>query len=186
MTLEGGAPRDEFRLAGVFELGPHSNGIDVANERTTIVLGDFTQVIPAGSFVSEEDGAYRLDGVPGGIVRARISDDGQFSVTATRLDLLQVSRSDPVPISLAIGDDVGNTTVQLTRSGQFTLETRPALDFFGVVEAVEHQALHVRNGEETHKVVLTDDTNVLLIHKQDARAGDSGGRRPGCGLTGGA
>ena len=172
VTLEGGAPRDEFRLAGVFELGPHSNDIDIANERTTIILGDFTQVIPAGSFVPEEDGAYRLDGVPGGIVRAQISDDGQFSVTATRLDLLRVSRSDPVPISLAIGDDVGNTTVQLTRSGQFTLETRPALDFFGVVEAVEHQTLHVRKGEETHKVVLTDDTNVRLIHKQDARAGD--------------
>ena len=172
VTLEGGAPRDEFRLAGVFELGPHSNGIDVANERTTIILGDFTQVIPAGSFVPEEDGGYRLDGVPGGIVRARIRDDGQFSVTATRLDLLQVSRSDPVPISLAIGDDVGNTTIQLTRSGQFTLETRPALDFFGVVEAVEHQTLHVRTGEETHKVALTDDTNVRLMHKQDAFAGD--------------
>ena len=93
-------------------------------------------------------------------------------MTATRLDLLSVSRSAPVPVSLAVGDDTGKTTIQLTRSGEFTLETRPALDFFGIIEAVEHQALHVRTGEETHKVVLTDDTNVRLMHKQDALSGD--------------
>ena len=108
VTLEGGAPRDEFRLEGVFELGSSQQRDRCsANEQNHhCPLETSPKLIPAGSFVPEEDGGYRLDGVPGGIVRARINDDGQFSVTATRLDLLlSVSRSDPVPISLAIGDD---------------------------------------------------------------------------------
>ena len=172
VTLEGGAPRDAFHLEGIFELGDHSNGIDVENEQTTVTFGDFTQVIPAGSFISEEDGGYRLDGVPGGIVRAQIKDDGRFSVTATHLNLPNVSRSAHIPVSLAIGDDVGKTTVQLTRSGQFTLETRPALDFFGIVEAVEHRTLHVRTEGETREVAITDSTAVRLMHKQDANIGD--------------
>ena len=113
-TLEGGAPRDEFHLEGIFELGPHSNGIDIANERIIIKFGDFTQALPAGSFVPEEDGGYRLDGVPGGIVHAQIKDDGLFSVTATRLELSKVSLVEPVTVSLSIGDDVGKTTIQLT------------------------------------------------------------------------
>ncbi len=171
-TLEGGAPRDEFHLEGIFELGPHSNGIDIANERIIIKFGDFTQALPAGSFVPEEDGGYRLDGVPGGIVHAQIKDDGLFSVTATRLELSKVSLAEPVTVSLSIGDDVGKTAVQLTRSEEFILKTRPALDFFGIVETVEQHTLHVRAGEQTHKVALTNDTIVRLMHKLEAGAGD--------------
>ena len=171
-TLEGGAPRDEFHFEGIFELGPHSNGIDIPNERVIIKFGDFTQALPAGSFVPEEDGGYRLDGVPGGIVHAQIKDDGRFSVTATRLELSRVSLAEPVAVSLSIGDDVGKTAIQLTRSEEFILKTRPALDFFGIVEAVEQQTLHVRAGEQTHKVALTNDTIVRLMHKLEAGAGD--------------
>ena len=171
-TLEDGAPRDEFYLEGIFELGPHSNGIDIANDRIIIKFGDFIQALPAGSFVPEGDGGYRLDGVPGGIVHAEIKEDGRFSVTATRLELSKVSLAEPVAVSLSIGDDVGKTAIQLTRSEEFILKTRPALDFFGIVEAVEQRTLHVRAGEQTHKVALTNDTIVRLMHKLEAGPGD--------------
>ena len=171
--LEGGAPRDEFLVEGVFETGGFSNGISVPNEVVTVTFDGFTQTIPAASFVRESNGlGFQYDGVSGGVTRFIIRDDGQFLVKAEMLKLPGVGLEPPVSFSLRIGDDVGETAISLDDEGPFRLQTRQTLDFFGTVVSVGDGVLTARTVSGIIKVPVTADTSIRLSHRSDAGPSD--------------
>jgi len=51
---------------------------------------------------------------PRGITRMEITDGGQFKVRAEGLDLSGIDPNNPIPFSLQIGNDIGETEIQLT------------------------------------------------------------------------
>ena len=171
--LEGGAPRDEFLVEGVFETGSFSNGISVPNEVVTVTFDGFTQTIPAASFARESNGlGFQYDGASGGVTRFIIRDDGQFLVKAEMLKLPGVGLEPPVRFSLSIGDDVGETTISLDDEGPFRLQTRQTLDFFGTVLSVGDGVLTAKTVSGIIKVPVTADTSIRLSHRPDAGPSD--------------
>jgi hypothetical protein len=171
--LEGGAPRDEFLVEGVFETGSFSNGISVPNEVVTVTFDGFTQTVPAASFFRESNGlGFQYDGASGGVTRFIIRDDGQFLVKAEMLKLPGVGLDSPVSFSLRIGDDVGETAISLDDEGPFRLQTRQTLDFFGTVLSVGEGVLTAKTVSGVIKVSLTSDTSIRLSHKPDAEPSD--------------
>ena len=119
---------DEFEIEGTLAFGSTNNGIDVLNEDVTVVLGTFTERIPAGSFVREDDdGAFEFehdddadDGEGGnGITDMEIRDDGTFQVDAENVDLSGLDLSVPVPFALRVGDDLGSVAIPFDEDGEF-------------------------------------------------------------------
>lgn len=121
VELDRGATRDRFRVQGVFELGAGNNGIDVLNEDVTVTFDGFTEtIIPAGSFFRDDDDeGFQYNGFPVGIKRISIRDDGKFEVRARGLDLSGIDLDNPVPFSLQIGDDFGETEITFDDKGRF-------------------------------------------------------------------
>ena len=115
VELEG-SDRDQFEVEGRFKLGATSNGIDVLNEDVEVTFDGFTQTIPAGSFFRDDE-RFRFNGAPGGITQFDIRDDGEFQVEARDLALSGIGS--PVPFSLRIGDDRGNTEIPFDAEGEF-------------------------------------------------------------------
>lgn len=103
---------DQFGVIGRFILSTSSDGLDVLNEEVVVIFDGFSESIPAGSFVREEE-RFRFIGAPGGITLMEISDGGQFKVRAEGLDLSGLDPNNPIPFSLQIGNDIGETEIQV-------------------------------------------------------------------------
>jgi uncharacterized repeat protein (TIGR03803 family) len=106
---------DVFRLRSEFILGKTSNGIDPPNEAVTLQLGPFTATIPAGSFNGHGYGPFFFEGAAGGAkLKARIAPTGanRFAFFAKARDADLGGITNPVPVTLTIGDDSGTATVK--------------------------------------------------------------------------
>ncbi len=103
---------DRFQVRGSFTLGDGSNGIDPANEDVTVTLAGFSETIPAGSFSSLKFHRWQYLGPRSGALRrVVIREDGRFLVEAEGIDLTGIDLDNPVPFSLQVGDDIGETTI---------------------------------------------------------------------------
>jgi len=119
IAIDRKAKKDAFALESSFTLSSSaSNGIHPAAESVTLKVGGFSVALPPGSFKKHEDGLFVFHGVVDGAkIEALIKRTGTlryaFLVTARSVDLTGVKN--PVPVTLAIGDDSGATSVNAIR-----------------------------------------------------------------------
>jgi len=114
-TLVGG---DRCLMGGQFRLGEKSNGVQLLWEDLTINVGTYSLTVPAGSFnVAGTD--YNWHGkIDGSVVGVLLEDQGMdhfsFAVAIGSVDLGEIPGR--TRVSLAIGDDEGSFTANLTGS----------------------------------------------------------------------
>jgi hypothetical protein len=80
----------------------------------TLQVGTFTTTIPPGSFKLANAGTFTFSGVINGVTfQVRIAPMGapQYSFQAQASSASLTGTVNPVPVTLAIGDDGGTTSV---------------------------------------------------------------------------
>ena len=113
--------RDRVQVEGELTLGEDSNGIDPVNEKVVVTVGSTSISIDDG-FVAVGSG-FEFEGTIGGVdVKMEIEqtdiDTFEFKVKAKGLSITDISN--PVEITLRIGDDIGTAPVRL--EGKLKLE----------------------------------------------------------------
>jgi hypothetical protein len=114
ITLGPRTGSDAFQERATFTLGPATNGINPPTEAVSLQIGTFSTIIPAGSFQAGPHGQFTFDGVINGVtLEVRIAPQGGnsfiFQAEGTNADLS--GTTNPVTVTLTIGDDSGTTTV---------------------------------------------------------------------------
>jgi hypothetical protein len=115
IDLEHKPTKDRFELLSSFTLGTASNGINPAAEPVTLKTGTFTTTIPPGSFKDIGQGIFVFRGVIGGVrLEALIAPTGssRYALVAAAQDANLTGTTNPVPVTLTIGDDCGTASVQ--------------------------------------------------------------------------
>lgn len=125
--LDFEADDKRFQIKGSFRLGTNSNGIDPLNEDVALQIGEFSAVVPAGSFKlfphgdrdddqdanRDDHKRYIFKGTINGLrleIQIRSTDEGEFRFQAAGRGegLTQIMK--PVKVRLMIGDDGGTAT----------------------------------------------------------------------------
>lgn len=104
----------KFSLNSSFTLGAGSNGINPVTEDVTLQIGPYSVTITAGSFTKNKKGAYVFAGTVGGAaVQFRINPVGgnSYTLQATGSGANLTGISNPVTVTLTIGDDTGSTQI---------------------------------------------------------------------------
>ena len=102
-----------------FSLGSGSNGLDPPKEIVTLQLtggrGAFSVSIPAGSFKTERDGAFKFQGTINRVKFAasiRPARGGAFEFEMETEDANLKGFANPVTLTLILGDDGGSRAVR--------------------------------------------------------------------------
>ena len=106
---------DGFRLRSEFILGQSSNGIDPPTEPLTLQIGAFTTTIPLGSFKGKGFGPFTFHGVIDGVaLYVEIEPTGakRYKLEAAGRNANLAGTTNPMPVTLIIGDDSGTTSVK--------------------------------------------------------------------------
>ena len=106
-----------FDLNSSFTLGAGSNGINPVTEDVTLQIGPYSVTIPAGSFTKNNKGSYVFAGTVGGVaVEFRINPVGgnSYTLQAEGSGANLTGISNPVTVTLTIGDDAGSTQITAT------------------------------------------------------------------------
>jgi YVTN family beta-propeller protein len=104
----------QFAINASFTLGATSNGINPPTEPVTLQIGGFTVTIPPRSFVpSGQPGYWTFVGVINGenltvMIKQRTGNNYIFGIIAKNV---QLSVTNPVTVTLTIGNDKGSTSV---------------------------------------------------------------------------
>lgn len=103
----------QFDVKGAFNLGIHSSGIDPLSEDVALQVGDFSAVIPGGSFRSVGRGRqFKFEGAINGLpleVDIKQSEGGGFTFSAEGKTSVPIGLTTPTTISLSVGEDGGTT-----------------------------------------------------------------------------
>ncbi|MFQ5741652.1 MAG: FG-GAP repeat protein [Acidobacteriota bacterium] len=115
------ATKYRLEVRGRFVLGASSDGIAVPYEDVTVTFNAYSETIPAGSFIRDDDDdeGFQFNGASGGITQIKIWNDGRFRVKARGLDLSGIDLTNPVPFSLQIGDDLGVAEIPFDHKGRW-------------------------------------------------------------------
>lgn len=110
----GSWPKPRFQLKAKFTQGAGAEAIDPVTQPVKLTVGTYTVTIPAGSFRALRDGAYVFEGaIDGTELRVHIlqteANSYRVHVDAACVDL--TASSNPVPVSLYIGQNNGATEV---------------------------------------------------------------------------
>jgi hypothetical protein len=121
--LERKPNKDRFELESSFTLSSTAPGIHPHRDQVTLQIGALSITIPPGSFKKHEgenedeheDGFFTFHGVINGVrLEALIKRTGTlryaFEAEARHANL--AGTTNPVPVTLTIGDDSGTTTVK--------------------------------------------------------------------------
>ena len=109
----------EIEILSSFTLGAGSAGIDPATEFVALQVtggtATYSTTIPAGSFRAVTGRGYRFQGIVSGVkmlaaIRPLRGETFEFELETERAKL--VGMSNPVTVSLAIGDDSGSRSVR--------------------------------------------------------------------------
>jgi hypothetical protein len=111
--------RDQFTVRGTLVKDENSDGTNVLEEDVTVVFGEFSQIIPAGSFVQIRRETYRYDGSTGGITRMTMRSNGNYTINAQGLELNDIDFSNPIPLSIQVGNDRGTVNIPFNDNGRF-------------------------------------------------------------------
>jgi hypothetical protein len=111
----GPPPEDTFNLHSGFTLSSSaSNGINPVTEPVTLQVGTVITTISPGSFSMHKNGSFTFAGLIGGVnLDALIKPTGtlRYEVHAKGQGASLTGTTNPVPVSLTIGDDTGTTSV---------------------------------------------------------------------------
>ncbi len=111
-------PKDWLQVAGTLTEFSNGDGLNFLTDAVTIVLGNLSWNLPAGSFVLD-DGEYEYKGGHTGLTEFEVEDNGKFKMKVKRMDLSGLPFATPIPFSVTIGNDFGQTTVTFnTRRGK--------------------------------------------------------------------
>jgi uncharacterized repeat protein (TIGR03803 family) len=115
-----------FQLKANFTQGAGAEAIDPVTQPVKLIVGTYTVTIPAGSFRALKTRAYLFDGaINGTALQALIMQTEAKSylvdVDASCVDL--TASSNPVPVSLYIGQNNGTTEVTANFEGRATILT---------------------------------------------------------------
>ena len=107
---------DEFAMRALFTLGTASNGINLATDSLTFTFGPGHWTVPAGSFeeIRAGSGWFKFQGFIGTTFLALVigrHPNGSFEFDASGTGAELTGISNPVPVSLTIGNDSGSATV---------------------------------------------------------------------------
>jgi len=102
--------RGKLKIRGEINLENSANGINLSEEEVTLKIGSFVEILPIGSFRKKKNGKkfiYRNKN-PSGITRMQINiQKSEFEATIKRIDTSTFDTLQPVIVSLAIGNDLG-------------------------------------------------------------------------------
>jgi hypothetical protein len=117
LNMDGEANDDKFQLNARFSLGQVNNGIDPSAEDVTLILGDISKTIPAGSFTRNKQGVFRFAGIVDTTqlsVTIRPTKTGfEFDSKGSALDFDESKL--PLVIGLTIGNDFGSALLANTQ-----------------------------------------------------------------------
>jgi hypothetical protein len=110
--------RKGFDEKSIFALGADSQGIDPAIQAVTLQIGTYSALIPPKSFHRNSKGAYVFEGRISGVkLEIKITPLGQnrfaFKAEGTGVNLTELT--DPVTVTLTIGNNTGVTTTVADR-----------------------------------------------------------------------
>ncbi len=116
--------KDWVEVEGEVDLGEESNGVDLSAEEVEVTVGTSSIAIPAGLFMPVGS-RFEYEGtIYGAKVKMKIkethSDVFEFKMKAKGLSVTDISN--PVAITLRIGDDIGTAMVRLKGKLQFDEE----------------------------------------------------------------
>lgn len=143
----GGGASGRVELVGTFTPGPSGDGIDALREDVAIALGPFDQTFPAGAFRRDRRTGgwkYESDGTDG-FDEVKIGADGSFKVEGRGLDLEGLDLSQPVPLALRIGNDLGSFAIPFGEDGEYRAPAAVA----GALEFAGDEDLGIRPGRIT-------------------------------------
>jgi len=113
-------PPPSFNLSTSLTLGANSNGISPLTEAVTLQVGPYQVTIPPGSFQliknGSKKGSYSFSGIIGGVTLSvqiappAVTGDG-WSLKASGTPVNLTAVSNPVTVTITIGDDTGTTSV---------------------------------------------------------------------------
>jgi hypothetical protein len=112
LSLTGEIKSDQFKVNGTFTLGAGNNGINLATETFTLQVGSYTISVAPGSFTPT--GKY--EAIVGGVaVKLQLTYMGgsTWQLKAEAKGCGKVANSNPVTITLTVGDDTGTTNATL-------------------------------------------------------------------------
>jgi hypothetical protein len=114
LAMKPGAKDGTFTLSGAFGLDAASDGVNPAEEAVTLQVGDYTTMIPAGSFKSNKAGKYVYNKIlPEITLIITITPFGganySFAATAKATDLTR--KVIPIEVGLSIGNEGAHTTL---------------------------------------------------------------------------
>lgn len=114
----GSSPNtDSFDFASRLTLGTNGAAFNPAADVVSLKIGAVTTTIPAGSFKTDESGAFAFAGLIGGVnVRASLEPEGSYGckvkMSGTGASVTGVTN--PVALTLAVGNNSGNKPVTAT------------------------------------------------------------------------
>jgi hypothetical protein len=108
-----GKIKDKLEVKGRYSEFANGDGLGFTSDPVTIILGGvINQTLPAGSFVQKvKDGKteWKYKGPKSGLRDVTFDSEGKFKIKVERIDLTGVPSSSPVPLSITIGNDSGDT-----------------------------------------------------------------------------
>jgi hypothetical protein len=111
-------PKDWLQVAGTLTEFSNGDGLNFLTDAVTITLNGFTWNLPAGSFVLD-DGEYEYKGGHTGLTEFEVEANGKFKMKVKGMDLSGLPFATPIPFSVTIGNDFGQTHVTFnTRRGK--------------------------------------------------------------------
>lgn len=116
--------RQRIDVRGRYQLGTGSDGLDLANERVTVRVADWSQTIPGTALLRTKSG-YRYRSHGDGIHKLELYNDGRFVVECESIALTSAHIKLPVPFSLRLGNDFGETTIRFHRNGNHRWHDTP-------------------------------------------------------------
>jgi YVTN family beta-propeller protein len=115
IDLESTPNKDRFELLSSLTLASAAPAINPAVQAVTLKIGTFSTTIPPGSFKEIGQGIFVFRGVIGGVrMEALIAPTGslRYALVAAAQDANLTGITNPVPVTLTIGDDCGMASVQ--------------------------------------------------------------------------
>jgi hypothetical protein len=110
-TVEFEAEDPKFQVDGNFTLGPGNNGIDLMTDTVNVKIGQYSMVIPPGSFKQNERGKTKhkteVDGRSWSLVIQDVGN-GNFEFKAKTEEPGEFRQLKPEDVVLTIGDDTGS------------------------------------------------------------------------------
>jgi hypothetical protein len=108
---------DRFEISGKFVLGPGNDGVNPLSENVTIVLGNISRTIPAGSFKRNKQGVFKFEGlIDGAKLNVTIRPNrGNYEFVATGVGVDLAHNDVLLSVGLRIGNDAGSTPMAYTR-----------------------------------------------------------------------